>query len=80
MILEKIFENKQKGFFVDVEVLHPKRSSNTYFFYKQGWRRINIDARPGSMKLFDKLRKRDINLEIAVSDIREELKFFILRK
>lgn len=32
------------------------------------------------MKLFDKLRKRDINLEIAVSDIREELTSFAFKE
>ncbi len=51
-----------------------------HIFYNQGWRGINIDARPGSMKLFDKLRKRYINLEIAVSDIKEELKSFTFKE
>jgi FkbM family methyltransferase len=56
----------EKGFFVDIGAFHPYRHSNTYYLYRAGWRGINIDARPGSMYLFNKLRQEDNNLEIAV--------------
>jgi FkbM family methyltransferase len=68
LILRRIFERRPKGFYVDVGAHHPWRFSNTYLFYRMGWRGINIDATPGSMKLFRKYRPRDINLEIAISD------------
>jgi FkbM family methyltransferase len=58
----------EPGFYVDVGAYMPKRISNTYCFYKRGWRGINIDATPGSMKAFNLVRQRDINLEVAVSD------------
>ena len=29
-------ENKRKGFYIDVGAHHPKKISNTYFFYKKG--------------------------------------------
>ena len=77
MILRRLFENRQPGFYVDVGAHHPKRFSNTYFFYKQGWRGINIDAMPGSMKLFERYRPRDINLEIAIGDSEETLPYYI---
>ena len=75
MILRIIFgeEKKTTGFYIDVGAYHPMRFSNTYYFYKRGWRGINIDAMPGSMKLFKKIRTRDINLEIAISDKKEEV-------
>ncbi len=66
MILRKIFFKKKKGFYVDIGAYHPKKASNTYFFYKKGWKGINIDAMPGSMKLFNQVRKRDVNLEIPL--------------
>lgn len=66
LILQRIFENKQKGFYVDVGAHHPFRFSNTYLFYKKGWRGINLDAMPNSMKIFKRYRSRDINLEIPV--------------
>jgi FkbM family methyltransferase len=77
MILRRIFENQKIGFYVDVGAHHPKRFSNTYYFYHQGWRGINIDALPGSMRLFQEIRPRDINLEMAVSDKKAALTFYI---
>lgn len=65
-ILCRMFENQTFGFYVDVGAHHPKRFSNTYLFYKRGWRGINIDALPGSMRSFSNIRKRDINLELGV--------------
>lgn len=76
MILKRLFERQKKGFFIDVGSHHPKRFSNTYFFYKRGWRGINIDAMPKSMELFKKHRKRDINLEVAVSDKPAKLTYY----
>ena len=48
MILRRIFGDKRLGFYVDVGAHDPRRFSNTYYFYKRGWRGINIEPRPGS--------------------------------
>ena len=77
MILRRMLERQQAGFYIDIGAHHPKRFSNTYYFYKRGWRGINIDAMPGSMKLFQKFRPRDINLEIAIYGERRKLKYHI---
>jgi len=71
MLLSRIFPDKTDGFYVDIGAHHPFRFSNTYFFYKKGWKGINIDPIPGVKNLFDKYRERDINLEIGVSNIEE---------
>lgn len=76
MILRRLFEKQKAGFYVDVGAHHPKRFSNTYFFYKIGWRGINIDAMPGSMNIFKKLRPRDINIEKPISDCRQVLTYY----
>jgi hypothetical protein len=52
MVLYRTFETVKEGFYVDVGAHHPDRFSNTYKFYKQGWRGINIDAMPGGMDPF----------------------------
>jgi len=65
-ILGRFFGEQQSGFYIDVGAHHPKRFSNTFAFYKRGWRGINIDAMPGSMRAFNKFRQRDINLEMGV--------------
>jgi FkbM family methyltransferase len=77
MILRRLFEKQKKGFYVDVGAHHPFRFSNTYFFYKKGWRGINIDATPGCMRLFNKFRPRDLNLEYAISDSKRVLPYYI---
>ncbi|MFH1644693.1 MAG: FkbM family methyltransferase [bacterium] len=76
LFLDFLFGGGINGFFVDVGAHHPKWISNTYFFYKKGWRGINIDAMPGSMKLFKKVRAEDINLEIAISDTQGDLTYY----
>lgn len=80
MILRRFFENQDTGFYIDVGAHHPKRFSNTYFFYKKGWRGINIDAMPGCMKLFNKFRPRDINIEKPISDKQEILKYYVFNE
>ncbi len=77
MILNIILCNVKKGFYVDVGANNPLIASNTQFFYEKGWSGINIDAKPGSMRLFNWLRSRDINLEIPISDQEEILKYFM---
>jgi FkbM family methyltransferase len=76
MILKRIFDKKKEGFFIDVGAYHPKKYSNTFYFYKLGWRGINIDAMPGSMKKFEKIRSRDINLEIPISSKKQTLVYY----
>lgn len=76
MILRRLFEKQPIGFYVDVGAHHPKRFSNTFFFYKKGWRGINIDAMPNSMKIFNKMRPRDINIEKPVSDKKQILTYY----
>lgn len=67
LILRELFEYAKSGFYVDVGAHHPFRFSNTYLFYKVGWRGLNIDAMPNSMKLFNRFRPRDINIECGVA-------------
>jgi FkbM family methyltransferase len=76
-ILARIFENKEKGFYIDIGAHHPQRFSNTYYFYLRGWRGINIDAMPGSMKTFNEIRPDDINLEFAISSQSEKLTYYM---
>jgi FkbM family methyltransferase len=66
LILERMFEHQPTGVYVDVGAHHPRRFSNTLLLYRRGWHGVNIDAAPGSMAAFRKLRPRDQNLEIGV--------------
>lgn len=77
LILRKVFGRKNNGFYIDIGAHHPKRFSNTYYFYKKGWKGINIEARPGSKKIFDRYRPRDINIEKAISSKPQQLKYYM---
>jgi FkbM family methyltransferase len=65
-----------RGFYIDVGAFAPIQHSNTYWFYKRGWRGINIDATPGSMRIFHRMRRRDINLELAVSNHEGQITYY----
>ena len=80
LVLRKIFKKQDKGFYVDIGAHHPKRFSNTFLLYKKGWNGINIDATPGSMKLFNKFRSRDINLELGVGKKEDILNYYIFNE
>ena len=77
LILSRILGKRLRGYYVDVGAFHPKKFSNTYLFYRQGWSGMNIDATPGSMEEFRRVRPRDTNIETAISDKEEELVFHL---
>lgn len=77
MILDTIFCEIRKGTYIDVGANNPTIQSNTYYFYKKGWSGINIDALPGSMKKFNFVRPRDINIEFPISDKEEVLVYYM---
>lgn len=76
MILARYFERRHTGFYVDIGAHHPVRFSNTYKFYLRGWRGLNVDATPGSMGAFRRLRPRDINIECAIGQGSEKLMLY----
>lgn len=74
--LKRIFPRGLNGFFVDVGCFHPIKYNNTYFFYKQGWRGINIDIDPIKIKGFNWVRKADTNIAMAVSSKKGEIEYW----
>jgi FkbM family methyltransferase len=78
MVLRSFYEGQKnyKGFYVDVGAHHPSRFSNTNYFYKKGWRGINIEPTPGAIKPFTIFRKNDINLNIGISGVKDKLTFY----
>lgn len=78
MIIRSFYENvkRYKGYYVDVGAHHPYRFSNTKYFYNQGWRGINIEPSPQVSGLFRFFRRRDVNLNIGISDSPQELTYY----
>lgn len=65
----------ERGTYVDVGCNEPVRFSNTFSFYLQGWRGVNIDANEELIDLCRKIRKKDISICAAVSDSEKEVVF-----
>jgi len=79
MMLQTYYETKKhyKGFYVDVGAHHPYRFSNTAYFYKKGWRGINIEPTPTLFRAFQRHRKRDINLNVGISASNTTMPFYV---
>lgn len=77
LTIDQLFKERRQGFFVDVGAHRPILASNTYRLYMRGWRGLNIDAWPGSMADFNKLRPEDINLEMGVAATKGRLRFHV---
>jgi FkbM family methyltransferase len=76
LILRRLFEEQSCGFYVDVGAHHPQRFSNTFLFYKRGWRGINIDPEVDAIAEFQRSRPRDINLVLGISNEVGELRYY----
>ena len=73
-------KKKEKGFYVDIGAHHPIQRNNTQLLFQKGWEGINIDVNQFSIDLFNFLRPKDSNLQIAVSDKEGEISFFYQKK
>ena len=76
LILRRIFDQQRTGFYVDVGAHHPKRFSNTYIFYRAGWRGINIEPNPAVKGQFASIRPRDINVQVGISEQASTLTYY----
>ena len=76
LFIKKYFKSKMKGFFIDVGSYHPLDGNNTQLLYKKGWQGINFDINSYSIKLFEFLRKRDINIHSGISKKKSKLTMF----
>jgi FkbM family methyltransferase len=77
LILRRIFAGRESGFYVDVGAHHPRRFSNTHSFYRAGWSGINIEPSPEGIAAFQRERKRDINLQVAVAEQAQTLRYHV---
>jgi FkbM family methyltransferase len=81
MLVRALLGDRSRGFYVDLGAHHPVYYSNTYHFYCRGWRGLNVDALPGSMQRFERLRPRDINLERCLGTTAgERVPFFMFEQ
>ena len=76
IFVDRIFKSIKNGIYVDVGCYHPFKGSLTLKLYQRNWHGINLDISKTSIDLFNISRKRDINLNLAVTDFDGELFFY----
>ena len=72
MMPDDFFKKKNNGIYIDVGCHQPLLNNNTYRLYKRGWTGINIDLDFNTVELFNFFRKKDLNVQAAVSDTIQE--------
>lgn len=65
----------QKGFYVDIGCNEPVFISNTFLFYRRGWRGLCVDANEQLIKKFKRMRPRDTAVCALISDKTETTTF-----
>lgn len=64
--------------YIDIGAHHPWYYNNTYLFYRQGARGINIEPDPGLHARLRRWRGRDANLNIGIGAREAELDFHVM--
>ena len=72
MLADDFFKKKEYGVYIDIGCHQPFLNNNTYRLYKRGWTGINIDLDFNSIDLFNFFRKKDFNVNAAISDKNED--------
>tara|TARA_Y100000590_G_scaffold434754_1_gene553422 strand:- start:159 stop:911 length:753 start_codon:yes stop_codon:yes gene_type:complete len=68
LIINYFFKKQKKGIYIDVGCYHPFNGNNTNLLYEKGWSGINIDLDYHAIDFFNFVRKRDENINVAISD------------
>ena len=76
IFINRILKHIKYGKYVDVGCYHPYKGSLTAILYNKNWDGINIDISKTSIDLFNIVRKRDINLNVAISNFDGETFYY----
>lgn len=68
LIIEKFFNKNYVGKYLEIGAYHPTRLSNTYRFYKKGWRGVVVEPNPEVKKIFNTIRPEDKFINAGVSN------------
>jgi FkbM family methyltransferase len=76
VILARAFVDKTEGFYIDIGACFPEEGSVTKYFYDLGWHGINVEPDAQAFEMLAKERSKDINLNVAVTDVGSELRLY----
>ena len=77
LILYLMLYNIKNGFYIDIGAFDPTSVSVTKAFYLRGWNGINIEPQENKIKLFEKERPNDKNLQMVVGNNEGNVTFYI---
>jgi FkbM family methyltransferase len=64
--------------YIDIGANHPYLFNNTALLYQSGSRGINIEPNPELFELLQKIRKRDVNLNIGIAEEKGFLDYYLM--
>jgi FkbM family methyltransferase len=64
--------------YIDIGAHHPWYYNNTYLFYRQGARGVNVEPDPALHAGLRRWRRRDVNLNAGVGPTEAELEFYVM--
>lgn len=64
--------------YIDIGAHHPWYYNNTYLFYRQGARGVNVEPDPLLYARLRRGRRRDVNLNIGIGPHEAELDFYVM--
>jgi len=71
-LLDKVFKNKKRGFFVEVGCIDGRRFSNTLTFEERGWHGLCVEAHAGYIELLRRNRPNSIVCHCAAGEKDED--------
>jgi FkbM family methyltransferase len=75
VLLFRAFRGKRDGFYIDIGAGDPNWDSVTNWFYRMGWRGLNIEPNPVLYNILQRWRPDEININMGVSNATGELTY-----
>ena len=75
VMLLRLFDGQETGFYIDVGAGDPNLLSVTRIFYERGWRGVNVDPNPARAKALCQARTRDVTVAAGLADCQGTLTF-----
>jgi len=74
--LSYVLDGRDSGTYIDVGANHPVENSVTFLFYERGWHGILIEPNPDFLPLYEKIRPRDVHLNVGIASAGGTMTFY----
>jgi FkbM family methyltransferase len=75
-VLFSVLDGVRSGTYIDVGANDPVENSVTYLFYERGWHGILIEPNPDFIPLYEKVRPRDVRLNLGIASAGGAMTFY----